>query len=61
MNLDAAKILQKKMPYKKIYKDNNFPFSGIYRLINPAELYEYKDETGKICKRHGVAKLIEIK
>jgi len=51
MNLVRAKSLQKKMPHKKIYLDT---ILKCYRLIDPNELYEYKDEQGRTHKRKNV-------
>jgi hypothetical protein len=50
MNLEAAKNLKKKMPWKKIYYDS---INACYRLIRPTDLYEYFDEeTGRYIKRN---------
>ena len=57
MTLKSAKELQKWMPYKKIYLDLIYK---CHRLINPNELYEYKDEEGKSHKRHNVITLKEF-
>ena len=44
MNLFKARVMQNKMPWKQIYLDTVY---NCYRLINPDELYEYKDDEGK--------------
>jgi hypothetical protein len=46
MNIDAAKKLQKKMPWKQIFFDSVW---NCYRLIDPENLYHYQDETGYWC------------
>jgi hypothetical protein len=60
MTLEDAKKLKTTMPWKQIYFD--IP-NECYRLIDPNELYEYKDEEGKWNKRNQteIKNLIPIK
>jgi len=57
MTLEAAKKLQKKMPYKQIYFDS---VHDCYRVLDPKTWHEYKDEAGKIHKRIRPETLIPI-
>ena len=57
MNLNRAKELRKKMPWKKIFYDT---IHNCYRLICPTELYEYQDEMGKWYPRKNVESLFLI-
>ena len=57
MTLIAAKRLQKKMPYKKIYLDT---VEDCYRLIDPTNLYHYLDDEGKSHIRNNPKTLIPI-
>ena len=51
MNFVRAKCLQKIMPYKKIFFDT---IHKCYRLIDPNDLYEYRDTEGKFHVRQNV-------
>jgi len=55
MNLQRAKELQKRMPYKQIFWDT---IQKCYRLIDPHHLYEYPDGEGKWHPRLNVHTLI---
>ena len=54
MNLIRAKCLKKIMPYKQIFFDTVY---HCYRLINPDELYEYRDTEGIRRQRPNVESL----
>jgi len=53
----VALKLKKVMPSKKMFFDTCY---NCYRLINPQELYEYRDAEGKCHKRENVDQLVPV-
>jgi len=54
MTLESVKKMKQLMPWKQIFFDVIY---GCYRLIDPMNLYEYKDDEGCCHQR----KAIQIK